>query len=141
MAYKKISDDRYENNKKTIERLKAFNNPLNYSERVSLTILEAQNESMNAARERKNTLLSQVDVETDNYQKASNDFDDTLASMRAFMEAHKLDDSDLFVAAGGKRRSDITAQQQQTRLANLAAQEAEKKAKQAVNQTGTVNGA
>ncbi|MBL7817935.1 MAG: hypothetical protein JNL70_23200 [Saprospiraceae bacterium] len=120
MAYVKIPDAYYKACKAKIERLMRFNNPFKYTEDISLAGYVDVVERLNMATIERNEAAANLDAKTITYNQLVAEEASFESSLRNMIGNDKKlgRNSDEYVAAGGVRQSDITAQAQQTREAN-----------------------
>ena len=128
MAYSKITDARYKEEKDVVKRLSNFKTDFAFSDKVSLTILSDAIDDMEAKRLEKNATLAQAELETIAYAAAVAKVEEIKAAMRGYIVLTKDKNCDEYVILGGARQSEVLALQQQTREENKKAAEEKKKA-------------
>ena len=128
MAYSKITDARYKEEKDVVTRLSNFKTDFAFSDKVSLSVLSDAIEDMEAKRLKKNATLDQADLDTIAYAAAVAKVEEIKAAMRGYVVLTKDKNCDEYVILGGARQSEVLAQQQQTREENRKAAEEKKKA-------------
>lgn len=115
MAYTIANLDHYKQNKDFADALGEFDNPFAFDEGVSLADYIATNEAAKAKLKIRNEALKAfltIEAELETIQST---VDKKLINLRNCIKGIKGENSDEYVAAGGKRRSDITAQALATR--------------------------
>ena len=138
MAYKKIESDYYDERKHVSTQLKRFSDPFEFSKDVSTAAHEAVVEDIKKTGDDLNAKIDAVEVAKLVHKAAIEKEKQVLQSLRSCLEGIKGRDSDEYVAAGGKRQSEVAIQQQQTRESNKkSAEEVAKKAAEAVIQQAT----
>lgn len=129
MVFNKVEPDYYDERKHVIEQLKRFNNPFEFSKEVSLAAQEAAVEDINAKKAAYNASIDVAEAARIAYFAAIEKEKQIAMALRTCLGGVKGKNSDEFVAAGGKRQSEIEALQQQGRdIKKKAADEAAKKA-------------
>jgi hypothetical protein len=115
MAYTIATPDHYKQNKDFADALSEFDNPFVYDEDVSLANYKGLNEDAKAKLKIRNESWKKFLLNDAALQTAQSLVDKKLIQLRNCIKGVKGEDSDEYVAAGGIRRSDITAQAQATR--------------------------
>ena len=100
-----MSFDKYDETVSMIARLKAFKNPLTFSEKISLVKLEEANELYKAAIIEKNAALLVADSKTEALSVAAEHVNWVHAKLRSSEGIVSDNESDIFVVLGGTRQS------------------------------------
>jgi hypothetical protein len=116
MAYSIVSLDHYKHIKVYTDALAEHEGTFDYGEGVSLAHLIAANDNAKAKLKIRNEALQaflKADAELD---AAKANAENLVIKLRSCIKGVKGEDSAEFVAIGGKRRSEITAQARATRI-------------------------
>ena len=129
MAFNKVEPDYYNERKHVVEQLKRFNDPFEFSKVLSLATLEAAVENIRIKEAAYNAAIDVVEAARIARLLAIEEEKPIAQAMRTCLAGVKGKNSDEFVAAGGKRKSDIEAAQQKGReYKKKTAEDAAKKA-------------
>ncbi len=115
MAYTIAALDHHKQNKDFADALSEFDKPFVFDDDVSLAIYKALNEEAKTKLKIRNEAFKVFIAADTNLQTAQEAVDKKLVQLRNCIKGVKGEESDEYVAAGGKRRSEITAQTQATR--------------------------
>ena len=115
MAFTIAALDHYKQNKDFADALSEFDNPFDFGNGVSLADYKATNEDAKAKLKIRNEALKVFLVADAELASIQASIDQKLINIRNCIKGVKGENSDEYVAAGGKRRSDIIAQAQATR--------------------------
>ena len=115
MAYAIVTLDHYKQNKGFADALSEFENPFDFGDDVSLASYKTGNEDAKGKLKIRNEAWKAFLAADTDLQTVQENVDKKLIQLRNCIKGVKGEDADEYVAAGGKRRSDITAQAQATR--------------------------
>ena len=135
MAFNKVEPDYYNDRKHVVEQLKRFNDPFEFSKDVSLAAQEAAVEDIRLKDAAYNAAIDATEAARTARLAAVDKEKQVSTALRTCIAGVKGKNSDEYVAAGGKRQSEIEALQQQGRDSKKkAADDAAKKAADAAAQ-------
>jgi hypothetical protein len=126
MAYSLASLENFKQIKGYTDALAEFDSPFDYGEGVSLANLVAANNAVKAKIKARNEALEAFQKIDAELAEMTEKTDNLVVNLRNCIKGVKGEESAEYVAIGGKRRSEITAQAKATRNENKKAETTKK---------------